>query len=63
MDKSFDVFVIPGTVSLGPGGTGFVNLVVKMNLPDGVKLRHGDKFLKALVASAKSSSLVYGLYL
>ncbi len=67
LSKHIEVFVVPGSVTLQPGGNGFLNLILKMNI-DGVKnpsqlFTHGSKVLKALVANAKQSSLVYGVYL
>ena len=32
ISRCFEVFVIPGSVSIPPGASGFVNLMIKMNL-------------------------------
>ena len=48
--------MIPGSVSIPPGASGFVNLMIKMNLEaDGKRpvIQKGEKILKALVANAK----------
>lgn len=56
ISRCFEVFVIPGSVSIPPGASGFVNLMIKMNLEaDGKRpvIQKGEKILKALVANAK----------
>ncbi len=67
LSRCFEVFVIPNSVTIPPCGSGFVNLMVKMNLDaEGGRrpvVAKGEKVLKALVANAKQSSLVYGLFL
>lgn len=66
LSKCFEIFVIPGSVSIPAGGSGFVNLMIKMNLDATGKrsiVSKGEKVLKAIVANAKQSSLVYGLFI
>ena len=44
LSKCFEIFVIPGSVSIPAGGSGFVNLMIKMNLDAPFEITFSNTF-------------------